>query len=81
MTFDLILLQEYIELGQRVSAYHIDFWDETKKEWMELAKGTTIGYKWILRVPWTTARKVRLTIDDARACPTISSFELYQSSY
>ena len=81
VTFDLILLQEYIELGQRVSAYHIDFWDETKKEWTELAKGTTIGYKWILRVPWTTARKVRLTIDDARACPTISSFELYQSSY
>jgi alpha-L-fucosidase len=80
-TFDLVLLQEYIELGQRISGYHLDAWDSEKSAWKEIAKGTTIGYKWILRVPETTAQKVRLVIESARACPTLSSFELYKSSY
>ena len=80
-TFDLILLQEYIELGQRVSEYHIDVWDTEQEQWKELIKGTTIGYKWILRVPETTTEKVRLVIDNARACPAISSLELYKAVY
>jgi alpha-L-fucosidase len=53
-TFDLVLLQEYIELGQRISGYHLDVWNAETSEWKEIAKGTTIGYKWILRVPETT---------------------------
>ena len=81
LTFDLVLLQEYIELGQRISAYHLDAWDAKSSEWKEIAKGTTIGYKWILRVPETTTHKVRLVIEKARACPTLSSFELYKSTY
>jgi len=78
VTFNRILLQEYVELGQRVSAYHVDAWDAEANEWKQIAKGTTIGYKWLLRVPDTTTTKVRLVIDESRACPTISSFELYQ---
>lgn len=81
VTFDLILLREFIELGQRVSAYHIDVWDSEKGEWKTLTRGTTIGYKWVLRVPETSTSKIRLVIDEARACPTVSSFELYKAIY
>jgi alpha-L-fucosidase len=39
-----------------------------------------VGYKRLLRFPDVTASRVRLTILDARACPTISEFGLFHAS-
>ena len=41
-----VLLQEYIPLGQRVASFSVDFWDG--KNFQELDRQTTIGYKRIL---------------------------------
>ena len=75
-TFDVVELQEHIALGQRVKAFTIEAFVEGV--WQQIAQGTTIGYKRLLRLEDpVTASKVRLTITDARACPTISQLGLY----
>jgi alpha-L-fucosidase len=70
-----VLVQEYIKLGQRVKGFSVEI--EKDGKWQEVAKGTTIGYKRILRIKPVEAQKVRLTISDSKACPLISNVELY----
>ncbi|MDR1860567.1 MAG: alpha-L-fucosidase [Bacteroidales bacterium] len=74
-TLNFVELQEYIQLGQRIKAFHIEAW--TDNQWQEVAKATTIGYKRILRIAPVTASKVRISFDDAKACPVISSVKLF----
>ena len=75
-TFDCALLREKINVGQRVESFRLEA--EAGGAWKEFAKGTTIGYKRLLRFPLMTASKVRLTIDQARTIPTIAHFGLYK---
>ena len=74
-TFNRILLQEYIALGQRVKAFSLEA--KTTDGWVEMADETTIGYKRILRLPEITATAIRLTIKDSKACPVISEIGVY----
>jgi alpha-L-fucosidase len=48
-------------------------------EWKEVGRGTTIGYKRILRFPSVKASKVRFTITGSKACPVISNIGLYNA--
>lgn len=75
--FNRLLAQEYIRLGQRVKAFTVEACVDNS--WRELARGTTIGYKRIVRFPGVTATKVRLTIADAKSCPTISNIGIYSA--
>ena len=77
-TFDRAMLQEMVSTGQRVSKFKLESWDG--QAWKEFTKGTTIGCKRLLRFPPVTTSKVRLTIEDARDCPTIREFGLYKAS-
>jgi alpha-L-fucosidase len=70
-----VVLQEYIKLGQRVKSFRIEIPKDGK--WVALAKGTTIGYKRIVKTFPTEASKIRLVITDSKACPTISNLEVY----
>lgn len=73
--FNRFVVQEYIALGQRVQAFSLDAW--TGEKWTEIASETTVGYKRILRLPNTVASKVRLNITESKACPLISTVEVY----
>lgn len=77
-TFDRAMLQEMIATGQRVEDFTLEAWDG--QAWKEFAKATTIGHKRLLKFPAVTASKVRLTIVDARDCPTIREFGLFKAS-
>jgi alpha-L-fucosidase len=70
-----IVLQEYIKLGQRIESFTVDSWIDNN--WSQIASGTTIGYKRILRVDSTETNKVRINITGAKACPLISNVEVY----
>ena len=70
-----VLIQEYIQLGQRVKNFSIEI--EKDGNWLEVAKGTTIGYKRILRIHPIEAQKVRLVIADSKACPVISNIAVF----
>ena len=74
-SFNRIVLQEYIPLGQRVAAFEV----EVRKdgEWVQVAKETTIGYKRILLIPSVTADAVRIHITEADACPVLNRLALY----
>lgn len=78
ITFNRFLVQEYIALGQRVKAFSLEIMTEDA-QWKEIASESTIGYKRILRLPNLVTKKIRFTILDAKACPTISNVEIYNA--
>jgi len=75
ITFNRILVQEYIPLGQRVRAFTLEAWIDG--EWKEIDRQTTIGYKRILRFGDVQSDRLRLSVVDARAVPVISNIEVY----
>lgn len=77
ISFNRILLQEYIRLGQRVRAFTIEA--NINGEWKEMARETTIGYKRILRLPTVKATQIRFTVTDSKACPVISNIAVYNA--
>lgn len=77
--FNRFQVQEYIPLGQRVSQFTIDIWNEQTGGWQEIAAETTIGYKRIIRFPQVSARKLRLNIKDALACPVLNGISLFKA--
>jgi alpha-L-fucosidase len=76
--FDRIMIQEPIRFGQRISEFTVECYVE--KEWITIARGTTIGYKRLLRVQPIKTRKVRLIITKSNNIPAISNFGLYKAS-
>jgi alpha-L-fucosidase len=70
-----IMLQEYIRLGQRVASFAIDAW--TGNNWKEVASGTTIGYKRILKIDPVSTSKLRIRINESKACPVLSEIGVY----
>jgi alpha-L-fucosidase len=74
-TFNCVMLQEHIALGQRVEAFEVEQWDGI--HWVMVASGTTIGYKRLLRFPNVATDKIRINIRQAKACPVISKIGLF----
>ncbi len=72
-----ILLQEYIQLGQRVQEFSVDAMVDN--EWQRVMEGTTIGYKVIRKFPVVKATKIKVTISKSKACPVISNAELFRA--
>ncbi len=75
--FNRFLVQEYIQLGQRVKSFTIEAYVNGK--WEQLDKQTTIGYKRILAFPTVTASQLRFTITDSKANPVISNVSVYNA--
>jgi alpha-L-fucosidase len=74
-TFNCLALSEDISLGQRVAAFRVEAWDGTA--WRHLTSGTTIGHKRILVVPPTSAERIRVVVEDARAPAVIGAICVY----
>lgn len=70
-----VVLQEYIQLGQRVKSFTVEAWKDNN--WQKIAEGTTIGHKRILKIEPVETTKIRINITDAKACPVISNVALY----
>ncbi|MDR0799601.1 MAG: alpha-L-fucosidase [Dysgonamonadaceae bacterium] len=76
-SFNRLMLQEYIPLGQRVKSFSVEYWKDG--QWQLIDNQTTIGYKRILCFPAVSAQKLRITIKEALACPVISSLGIYKA--
>lgn len=70
-----IMVQEDIAKGQRVESFKTELL--IGGQWIEIGRGTTIGYKRLLRFPATEAEKVRVTIESTRRTAEISRVGLY----
>jgi alpha-L-fucosidase len=62
--FNVALLKEDLREGQRMEDFVLDAWDADG--WKEMARGTTVGWKKLLRFPAVEAAKVRLRLLKAR---------------
>ncbi len=76
-TINTIVLEEYIEYGQRISRFAVDIWDGTA--YKELCKGTTIGKKRILQFPQVTSARIRVRITESKAAPVLGEIRLYNA--
>ncbi|MDN3595422.1 alpha-L-fucosidase [Zunongwangia endophytica] len=74
-TVNFVLLQEYIELGQGVEKFNIS--TKENGEWKQIAEGTTIGYKRILKVPSVETTALKIEIEAAKANPLLANLEIY----
>jgi alpha-L-fucosidase len=75
--FDLVRVRETIALGQRVSAFAVDYWQNGA--WAQFGTGTSMGSGRILRSEQPiTSQRVRLRITESAACPAISDFGLFR---
>jgi alpha-L-fucosidase len=70
-----ILLQEYIQLGQRVKAFRVEIWKDGK--WETVATATTIGYKRILEIEPVETDKLKINFTASKASLVISNIEVY----
>jgi alpha-L-fucosidase len=75
--FNTFLAQENIALGQRVKKFSLEIW--SGGGWETVARQSTVGYKRILRFPAVKTVKLKFTIEAAKACPTITNIEVYNS--
>lgn len=75
-TFDVLLLQEQIRVGQRIEDFELSYWDG--EQWQKVTAGTTVGYKRLLRFDPITTDKVKLVIKASRLNPTLAAFGLYK---
>ncbi len=76
--FDLINLQEYIPLGQRIEAYKIECYDNGN--WMELKSGASIGAKRLIYLDQARlASAIKITLK-APVAITLAEIGVYKSS-
>jgi len=74
-TLGFVWLEEFIALGQRIAAFSVEAaFDE---QWLEIARGTTIGARKILPCAHVTTAKLRLRILSALACPVLSRLSVF----
>ncbi|HSG82194.1 MAG TPA: alpha-L-fucosidase [Gemmatimonadota bacterium] len=74
--FNVIRIQEPIQLGQRISAYRVEV--ERNGRWEIVSRGTTVGHKKLEAIEDVTTRRVRLVIEGARAHPLVAEFGLHR---
>ncbi len=73
----MVVLQEYIPLGQRVERFSIEIRTDDNSPWHEVFNGTTIGYKRIALFPEQEAEQIKVNIINSLACPIISTINVY----
>ena len=78
VTFNRVMLQEYIPLGQRVEGFEVQVLAGGK--WQTVASASTIGYKRILLTDTYTTKGVRIRFTDCRACPVINRVGLFMDN-
>lgn len=77
ISFNRLLLQEFVNLGQRVKAFSLE--KEVNGSWEKITEATTVGYKRILRFPTTQAQKIRINFLDGKGIPVISELGVFEA--
>ena len=73
--FNVVGMREYLPLGQRVEDWAVDVWRDD--HWAEVAAGTAIGSRRLVRLPAMEVERVRLRLINGPVVPALSGFSLY----
>lgn len=76
-TFNLLVLQEFIPIGQRIAEFEVSV--PEGDGWQTITLGTTIGHERILQFEDTTTEQLRITFLDSDGRPAINEIEVYLS--
>jgi alpha-L-fucosidase len=76
-TFNNLLIQEYINEGQRISAFKLEAWKNGA--WKVVTEGRTVGHKRILPFSEITSDKIRFSVTEARDMPALRNIGLYKA--
>jgi alpha-L-fucosidase len=68
---DHVVLQEQIAQGERVRQYTVEALTGGEGNWRELAKGQSIGHKWVHQFAPVEVAKIRLRVTASTAEPNI----------
>lgn len=74
--FDVICIQEFISLGQRVAEFNIEAFIDN--EWKTIFEGKTIGYKRLIRLKPIYADKIRINFMRSLDIPLINNVAVYK---
>jgi alpha-L-fucosidase len=82
ITFKVLSIREPIELGERSSAYHVEFkqngtWNRPRDASGNEIKGTVIGQRQLWQLNSTTAEAIALVIESAKGPPAIAELGAY----
>jgi len=75
VTCNVVSLRERLPLGQRVEGFAIDAWQDG--QWHELAAGSSIGSRRLVRFNEVTTERLRLRITKAVVCPALAEFAVH----
>jgi len=75
VTLDRVALGEAVALGQRVSAWTVEA--DVDGAWTRVAAGTTIGVRRIATFAPVTTARLRVSITNALACPTLTTVSAF----
>ena len=76
-SFDVLMLQENIENGQRIEQFHLEAF--IADQWQMVCEGTTLGYKRLLRFDTVRTDRIRLVISQSRLNPELAEVGVYSS--
>ncbi|MEI6653678.1 MAG: alpha-L-fucosidase [Verrucomicrobiota bacterium] len=76
-TFNNLVVEEFLEAGQRISAFALDAWQDGR--WTPVAEGRTVGHKRVLPFSDTTTEKVRFRVVAARDLPALRFLGLFKA--
>ena len=72
--FNRLLLEEDLGKGERVESFALDVWEDG---WKEVARGTNIGHRRILRFPVQNVAAIRVRILQSRAKPHLTRISAF----
>ena len=75
---DVVMLCEYIEQGQRIESFAVEAL--TSEGWREVAHGTTVGNKRLLRFEPVKARALRVRVESSRGRAQLSRVGAFRSA-
>lgn len=80
ISFNVLLLQEPIHMGQRIIEFHFDILND-EGVWSTVVRGSTVGYRRILRFPTVETQFLRLVIEKSRADPLVSYLGIHVDNF
>ena len=78
-TFDVVSIEEAIQLGQRITSYKVEY-KNGSGSWQVFEEGTTVGARRLCRQTPVKADKVRITVSSQYAVPLVSEVGVYKAS-
>ena len=73
----VVLREAVAAQGQRIERHAVDAW--LSRGWHEVATGTTVGHRKILRFPAVRAQRLRVRIEASRGWPTLAEVSVHHS--